>query len=114
MALLEQKRCRHFNGIQNKQCRAGIAYSEVVSKISLFPCFADEGAKCCASYAEPTPDEIQHSQIETQRIASLFIRGLSSCCIAPLDMSQVIPKGQPHAGHGPRICSKCRKVAFIV
>lgn len=114
MTRFGEKRCRHFNGIQNKQCRAGISYSEVVSKISLFPCFADEGAKSCASYIAPTSEEIAQEQIESRRIADLFERGLSNCCIAPLDMSQVIPKGQPHAGHGPRICSKCRKVAFVV
>jgi len=55
MTRFEQKRCRHFNGIQNKRCLAGITYDEVVSKISLFPCFADEGAKNCSKYIAPTP-----------------------------------------------------------
>lgn len=37
----------------------------------------------------------------------------SVCCGAELDCSHVIPGG-PHKGHGPRYCSKCGKVVYIV
>jgi hypothetical protein len=39
--------------------------------------------------------------------------GLTACCNAELDQSRVITSGR-HAGHGPRMCSKCGKVVFIV
>jgi len=37
--------------------------------------------------------------------------GLSTCCSAPLDKSQVIGTGR-HKGHGPVTCSACKKMLY--
>lgn len=36
---------------------------------------------------------------------------MSTCCNAPLDLSEVITVG-PFAGRGPRRCSQCRKIVY--
>ena len=37
----------------------------------------------------------------------------SPCCSVPIDESAVITDGK-YKGHGPRYCSKCRAVLFLV
>ena len=40
-------------------------------------------------------------------------KGLSSCCKAPVDESQIIKEGQ-YKGHGRRFCSACHKCVSMV
>jgi ribonuclease HI len=52
---------------------------------------------------------------DVDRLEYLMNAGLSQCCEAPLDTSRVIHRpGHRHHNHGPRYCSKCGKLAFMV
>jgi hypothetical protein len=64
---------------------------------------AEEGHSC------PTSED----EAKFKRSMDLMHKGLSSCCEAPFDTSQVI-KGGKYKNHGPRFCSKCRKLCFMV
>ena len=102
------KRCRHFNGIQNKVCESKIQYPSFKE----LPCF-NEGNFECEGYNPLTPEEQAVKDAEFQRHIDLMRKGLSSCCEAPFDTSRVITSG-PHKNHGPRTCSKCQKMCFWV
>jgi hypothetical protein len=67
----------------------------------------------CDLYEEPTAEEIQGEQAEWDEAMALMNRGISPCCRAPIDESEVI-RGGPHDGHGRRTCSKCGEVVFLV
>ena len=63
-----------------------------------------------------------------ERTVDLMLKGLSSCCEAPLDTSKVINSDQlknhgtlfwvinsgQFKNHGPRFCSKCKRLCFVV
>jgi hypothetical protein len=44
------KKCVHFNGVQNKVCKAGISYDSIKQRINEFVCFGE--AKGCDSFKE--------------------------------------------------------------
>jgi hypothetical protein len=71
------------------------------------------GEDHCDDYSPHTQRELDEQDARFARGFELIARGLSPCCEALLDMSQVITSGA-HKGHGPRICSKCRKVVMVV
>jgi hypothetical protein len=104
------KRCKHFNGTQNFRCHAGVPYHTVRP----WPCLGDPDRHECELYEVLTAEELQAKDKATEAAIGALARGLSPCCESPLDLSHVIPEGLPHAGHGPRFCSKCHKVVFIV
>ena len=106
---LDENRCKHFSGIQHKTCRAGIAYTLPIVESS-WSCY---GRSPCPGYALYTAEEIAAKEAESERFITLLDQGLSACCEAPLDKSRVIPSGK-YKGHGPRLCSKCGEVVFIV
>lgn len=106
-------KCRHFNGVQNKECDNKIKYPE--GGIKMLACFGP-GVSLelrCDGYNPLTPEELDAKEAEFQRHMDLMRQGLSSCCEAPFDTSQVITKGQ-FKNHGPRFCSKCHKLCFMV
>lgn len=119
--------CRHFNGIQNERCSAGIAYADVrldhepkgVGVVSFprrsWPCMRNNNpaGAVCASQSFPTSAEVAAEVAEIDIAEAWIDAGRSPCCDAALDESQVITAGR-HKGHGPRFCSTCRKVAFLV
>lgn len=114
--------CRHFNGVQNKTCRAGVDY-ETVNVVQLpdgtqkksLPCIAahNHAGAVCPKREEYTALDLAEQEAQHKRTMDLLARGLSSCCEAPLNTSQVIQSGR-HKGHGPRFCSACGKCVFIV
>lgn len=105
----QDSRCRHFNGIQNKLCEAKIAYGKFVNNL---PCYGDSDWPCI-EYSPLTITELAAKEAAFNRHMDLMRRGLSNCCEAPFDTSQVITKGR-YKGHGPRFCSKCKTACFIV
>lgn len=135
-------KCRHFNGTIHDRCEAGVAYElvalahdpieyrsgrkrpdgtvkvepTVYAHRRSIPCLGPDrnfgGASCCR-YAPFTAEEIASEEAEFERTFDLMKRGLSSCCEAPFDERAVITSGR-HQGHGPRYCSKCGKLAFMV
>ena len=130
-------KCRHFNGIGQKKCKAGIDYLSkavdhepiryqnahdgrvrpgVYSCCRSFPCgerLNMSGTAKCDKYDPFTAEENAAHEAEIKRSHDLMARGLSSCCEAPIDESQVIRAGR-HKGHGPRYCSKCGRCVLIV
>jgi len=105
-----KKRCRHFNGLRNDNCEAGIKYN--FSNFMRLTCWGeDEGS--CEMYSPFSAEELAQQEVEFERHMDLLRQGLSGCCEAPIDTSQVIAAGR-HKNHGPRFCSKCKKVMFIV
>jgi hypothetical protein len=100
-------RCRHFTGIMAKKCDAGIDYERPLQQ-----CCRGENPTC-KSYMPFTAEEIAKDEAAIKHATDLMQRGLSSCCEAPIDESQVIKSGR-HKGHGPRFCSKCHRCAFMV
>lgn len=58
-------RCRHFTGIQNDRCNAGIEYDTVRGNGPI-PCITLNGKRndCRPSYREPTPEEIAADEAE--------------------------------------------------
>ena len=102
------KKCRHFNGIQNGMCDSKVEYPSDVDI-----CFGDGGENECGGYDPLTVEELAKKEVEMQRHMDLMRQGLSSCCEAPFDTSQVITKGYSK-GHGPRFCSKCKRLCFMV
>ncbi len=111
------KDCRHFNGITNRECGAGIKYNSFPGSTKYGPknrpCFAEDGSPPCETYAPWTAEELVEQDRKMQRKMDLMRQGLSSCCEAPFDENRVIREGR-HKGHGPRYCSKCRKLVFMV
>lgn len=108
--------CRHFTGIQHDTCRRDVVYTVVMQPATdgnghRLPCLAEGGH--CAQYQTYTEEEVQAQEKEQQRSIELFMRGLSDCCEAPIDTSLVITEGQ-YRNHGPRFCSKCKKVVAWV
>lgn len=102
------RKCRHFNGIQNGMCESKITYPA-----NHYICFGQGGEEECGGYNPLTAEELEKKEAETQRHMDLMRKGLSGCCEAPFDTSQVITKGQ-FKNHGPRFCSKCKRLCFMV
>lgn len=105
------KYCRHFNGLINNFCKAGIGYESVRLNKGI-PCFAT-GGKECESYQPYSPEELESKNKARDRFVNLLSKGLSDCCEAPIDQSQVISDGR-YKGHGRMFCSKCKRVVFVV
>ncbi len=107
-------KCRHFNGVQNKECKNHIKYPSVDKMACFGPAYKDSPNRLeCEGYSTFTPEELDAQDAELERHIDLMRKGITSCCEAPIDMSQVIPSGR-FKGHGPRFCSKCRKVVAMV
>lgn len=51
------KRCRHFTGVQNKTCKAGLSYDQFPPGSGL-PCIDDEKHDLCSKFEAKTAEEI--------------------------------------------------------
>lgn len=100
------KPCKHYNGLTNKKCAAGIEYKRPINN-----CSGNDNS--CDKYETYTPEEIAKQEAQHKLFMDRMQQGLSSCCGAELDKSRVITEGR-HKGHGPRFCTKCKRVAFLV
>lgn len=123
-----EHRCRHEqqNGM-DKTCAIGIDPDSVAVVLSpeqraeigrctprSMPCVHGlRGGLICDGYEPFTEDEIDEDEQRTNAVFASLANGVSACCEARLDESQVITEGQ-HKGHGPRFCSACGKMAFMV
>jgi len=112
--------CVHFAGIGVERCRKEIEYDSVMIEAAgrcAFPCvppssIGDLRAECLERRL-PTPEELDAEDARAEREDELLAKGLSFCCEAPLDERRVILEGR-RAGHGPRLCSECGKIVFVV
>lgn len=107
-------RCRHFNGVQYKCCAAGVDYDSLPVKAlhPEHPCLKHEETTC-DRYASYTIEELEAQLAEIDNRLEAVSRNISPCCDTSLDMSRVVTSGK-YKGHGPRICTKCGKIAFTV
>jgi hypothetical protein len=101
-------KCRHFNGLQNKVCESKFEYPDDYEV-----CFGMVGGTECSGYIPFTAEELAEKSAALVRQLELLKAGLSSCCEAPFDTSHVITEGE-HKNHGPRFCSKCKALCFMV
>ena len=125
-------RCQHSTGDPNKfdpgvKCKAGVEFYEL-AKIAEFgkqgcalrlPCHGDTGetrgipVSPCDKYVPWTEEMIQADIDQWEETKRCIFADLSPCCKAPLDKTQVIQSGK-YKNHGPRFCSKCKRVVFMV
>ena len=112
-------KCKHFTGVQNKTCKAGVSYQtfrlvtpDERGRTFPLPCL-DADCAACDKREYPTQEEIDADKADMERRMNLLARGLSACCEATFNESQVIASGK-YKGHGTRYCSKCGKVCFII
>lgn len=108
------KKCKHFNGLINDECKIGIKYDDIKGPVEvhrLYPCLGEcDTCKDCSTYTE---QEKADQEAKYKRATDAIRRGNSPCCEAELDTSHVITEGK-WKGHGTRYCSKCHKVVYTV
>lgn len=110
---------RKFDRDEPDECAKGIAYGAVMGNAPYsISCIRDEhwragGCPGCDAYEAMTEAQVAAKEAARERSMRLLANNLSSCCEAEIDASQVIPSGR-HKGHGPRFCSKCRRVVLWV
>lgn len=60
-------KCRHFNGVQNKTCEAGICYKSIQVDQPL-PCIKKYAiGATCEKYEEPTEEEVRERSEQIKR-----------------------------------------------
>ena len=106
--------CRHFTSLKRSFCNKGIAYTDV-RRDNSYPCRADfnDCGATCRGFEAITNAEEAAAEAEIQRLLDSLDAGVSRCCQAAFDESQVIQSGR-HKGHGHRFCSQCKKHLFTV
>ena len=112
--------CKHFNGIMNDACSAGVnnlSVRDVRFKPYRYPCWGEGRDDICPKRVMPSEADLAvwHEQdARADAIVKAMLGGkLSPCCKAKLDESRVVKKGALR-GRGPRYCSKCGKLVCIV
>jgi hypothetical protein len=75
---VNKDKCRHFNGVQNKTCEAGINYDTFPSGI---PCIrrhtsghVPPNPPTCEKYAELTPEDIAKREAEIKAAVERFAK----------------------------------------
>ena len=105
--------CKHYAAMSdNERCKIGIRYHFPPLKPLAYPCFG-KNVEMCDKQENYSSEEIEKENKGIAMMLSMVDSGISPCCEAPLDESQVI-RGGRHDGHGPRFCTKCKKWVFSV
>lgn len=77
---LRAKTCRHFNGIMNDRCEAGVEYKTVrvvpPQGMHQWPCI-DPGVGHCAKLEYKTPQELADEEKEIDAMLAKMLGGLS-------------------------------------
>lgn len=68
--------CRHFTGLQNETCGAGISYASVVTKaphtgLASWPCL---GGGDCAQFDPYTDEELAEQNSEIEKFLERFVK----------------------------------------
>lgn len=109
-----KEHCKHYQGIMEKSCGANVDWDKMFG--SVCGCIKKEDTTCkkFELYTDEEFKRLEEAQeLSTKEFIESFKSGTSVCCHAPVDNSRVIKDGQ-HKNHGPRYCSKCRKLLFVV
>ena len=106
-------------------CERGLHYVNNRSDISIsmthkeFDVFSADVAAGIFKMVAPTVEDIlkqadrEGKPDKMEWVSDCIMNKVTTCCGAEIDESQVIQDG-PHKGHGPRFCSKCGKLDFMV
>lgn len=76
--------CKHFNGIQNKVCRAGVVYESVeVKRLNgpgyMWPCFKDQGCtERCSQAVFRTPEEVAEEEEKANQAIKAYLDNLKN------------------------------------
>lgn len=89
MARSKVGKCVHFTGIQNATCKAGIAYETLPKPVC---CIFGDDKSACASYRDPTPEEVAADEAEIEAVMAKFRVVMTG--IAPWRKAN---KGRSHA-----------------
>jgi len=108
MAEQISNRCRHFTGLQNKQCAAGVVYVTVESKdvkgFERFPCFRQGESIPCDKRSFPTPEEVAAKVAEREASWERLKLGI----IAASDDAKKHGYGKGKGGAGRVQCPVCK------
>src|SRR2546423_8128344 len=85
--------CKHFTGIHNDTCKAGIKYNDVKvqdSRPLKLPCFKDQGCTDrCAFATFRTPEEVAAEEEKSTRILRTYLdnmaRNICPHCYTPIE-----------------------------
>ncbi len=107
--------CRHFNGVQNDTCRAGVPYDSVRVQEKRLPCFKNQGCShLCASASFRTSAELDVEVARQEAAAAAFLTELAegkTCphCHTPIESREQVgrcvysyPCGCRHQGTLPK------------
>jgi hypothetical protein len=87
--------CRHFNGVQNKVCSAGIAYESIRNgagqraAFARMPCFAGEGRLPCERRSFPTAEEVEAEVAASDRVIADMFKARAAIVAAKKDHGQI-------------------------
>jgi hypothetical protein len=78
-------KCRHFNGIQNGTCEAGIVYNEVRDATTRhLPCFKDDGCSHdCQSVSFLSEQEVAEEAAREKAIVANFLEEMVAGVTCP-------------------------------
>jgi hypothetical protein len=102
--------CRHFNGVQNKTCSAGVAYESIRdgdgqrASFATRPCFAGEGRIPCNLRSFKTGEEVEAEIAETDHLLAK-VSGARAAIVA---------SGQPHGAIACPVCGTPDALRFSV
>lgn len=78
--------CRHYSGLMNDTCKAGIRYDDVKDKrdrgvacgLARFPCFKDSNcAECCTTASFLSEEEIRAEEERSNQAIAAFLKELN-------------------------------------
>ena len=114
--------CKHWTGMARtlyarSECLAGVRYGDARHGTALLPCLPGNDHSSCTSFEMVTDEEAEQAKrdraVQIERYLQCRKADVSPCCEAPIDRSQVIKTGR-YKGHGPHLCSKCKKMVYWV
>ncbi len=128
-------KCKHYTHSREMTkykdvlCKAGVSYYELMRIDELgtqgcmarIPCYGNKAGtivrgimvETCEKYEPLTEEEIQKQIDGIKETEDMLTKDISPCCKALIDKSQVIKEGR-YKNHGPRYCSKCHRVVYMV
>ena len=90
--------CVHFNGIQNKECKAGVIYRSFHGDV---PCITKyRKLSMCGKYTEPTAEQIADSEAKHEAFFARFTK------VLPL-VAEIKKEHKGQTWQGVRTCPVC-------
>lgn len=99
-------RCRHFTGIQQDECLAGVSYANFMDAGSSLPCIplGKPAAVTCDKKSCWTREEAEANQADVERRQKAFLNAASAAHIHAAELGF----GEGHGGQGELPCPVCQ------